>query len=298
MGTTASWTVLGVPIDSVGAPAGGPPFGTEESPAALRGRGVVERLGATDRGDLAVRVTGPDRDPVTGVVGYPSVRATTVVVRDAVAELVADGRRPLLLGGCCALVMGAVAGLRDAAGRVGVLNVDGHVDAYDGLGSPTGEAADIPVGTLLGRGADDLLAAMGPTPVVRAGDAVVLGARDEDEARDLGDMPERLGIAVRSGDEVLVDPAAAGRWAVERFRGAGVGYWLHLDVDVLGEDVFPATDYLMAGGLRLTDLAAVLSPVGADDALLGASVGCYNPSKDPDGTCGDALVDLLVGALS
>ena len=60
------WVAVGVPIDSVGAPVGGPPFGTEEAPDALRRRGFVERVGATDRGDLAVRVTGPDRDPGSG----------------------------------------------------------------------------------------------------------------------------------------------------------------------------------------------------------------------------------------
>jgi len=292
------WVVVGVPIDSVGAPAGGPPFGTEESPAALRRRDLVRRVRAADRGDLDVRVTGPDRDRSSGIVGYPSVRETTRRVRAAVAEVVTGGGRPLLLGGCCALLMGAVAGLRDSVGRVGVVNVDGHVDAYDGSTSPTGEAADMPVGALLGQATDGLLAAMGSVPVVRSGDAIVLGARDRDEATDLGDLPTRLGITVRTGDEVLANPGAAGLSTAEHFRGAGIGYWLHLDVDVLGEDVFPATDYLMPGGLRMTDLAALLAPLGADENLMGVSVGCYNPSKDPDGRCGDDLVDVLVGALA
>jgi arginase len=194
--------------------------------------------------------------------------------------------------------MGAVAGLRDAVGRVGVVNVDGHVDAYDGHSSPTGEAADIPVGALVGRAGADLLDAMGPAPVVRPGDAVVLGARDADEAADLGDLPGRLGILVRTGDEVLADPAGQACATVERFAAAGIGYWLHLDVDVLGEDVFPATDYLMPGGLDMGTLGSLLAPFGADEALEGVSVGCYNPSKDPDGRCGDELVDVLVAALA
>ena len=138
------WVAVGVPIDSVGAPDGGPPFGTEEAPEALRRRGFVERVGATDRGDLAVRVTGPDRDPGSGIVGYPSVREMTATVRAAVADVLRSGGRPLLMGGCCSLVMGAVAGLRDVAGRVGVVNVDGHVDAYDGRTSPTGRGGRHP----------------------------------------------------------------------------------------------------------------------------------------------------------
>lgn len=47
-GRTRTWTVLGVPIDSVGAPEGGPPFGTELAPETLRSLGIVERLGARD----------------------------------------------------------------------------------------------------------------------------------------------------------------------------------------------------------------------------------------------------------
>jgi arginase len=290
--------VLGIPIDSVGSPAGGPAFGTERAPAALRARGLVETVGADDRGDLEVRVTGPARDPESGLVGWPALGTTTARIRPAVRAILAEERRPLLLGGCCALVMGAVAGARDAVGRVGLVNVDGHIDAYDNTTSPTGEGADVPVAALRGLGWGDLLRELGPSPVVAAGDTVVLGSRDPDERADLGDLPARLGIRVEDRDAVVVDPAAAGLRTVERFRAEGVPYWVHLDVDVLDQDVFPATDYLMPGGLDLSQLAALLGPLASDDGMLGFSVGCYNPSKDPTGRDGDALAALLAGALA
>src|SRR5262245_11950379 len=107
------WTVLGVPVDSIAAPAGGPLFGTELAPGALGSLERVARLGAADAGDLDVRITGPDRDPVSGIVGWPSVGATVGAVRDAVTDLLRDGRRPLLLGGCCTILMGAAAAARD-----------------------------------------------------------------------------------------------------------------------------------------------------------------------------------------
>jgi arginase len=291
------WSVLGVPIDSMGAPAGGPPYGTEEAPAALRRRGLVARLDAHDLGDLDVRVTGPERDPESGLVGWPSLGTTTARIRSAVAGALDEGRRPLLLGGCCALVMGAVAGARDARGRVGVVSVDGHVDVYDHHSSPTGEGADLPMAALRGRGWPGLLRELGPGSVVAAGDAVVLGARDDDERADVGDLPERLGVVVDDRWSVGTDPQAAAGRAVRRFAADAVPYWVHLDVDVLDEQVFPATDYLMPGGLDLAELAALLGPLGRDEGLLGFSVGCYNPSKDPTGHDGDALVELLVEAL-
>jgi arginase len=295
------WAVVGVPIDTIGSPAGGPTFGTEASPAALRAQNIVSRLGARDLGDLEVRVTGPDRDPVSGIVGWPSVGVMTTKVRSAVRRVLASGERPFLLGGCCGLVMGAVAGARDELGRVGVVSVDGHVDAYDHRTSPTGEAADMPVGALLGLGWPDLLRLMGPKPVVAQGDAVVIGARDPDERADLGDLPEQLGIMQQDRDAVVADPPAAGRAAVAHFASGTATapvYWVHVDVDVLDESVFPATDYLMPNGLDLGQLAEVLRPIVQHPAMIGFSLGCYNPSKDPDGEYGERLADLLVDVLS
>ena len=105
----APWTTIGVPIDSVGRRGG-----TEYAPRALRDAGVVEGLGARDRGDLDVHIREEHRDGATGVVGIADVLAMTVAVRAAVRETVASGERPFVLGGCCSLLPGAMAGVRDA----------------------------------------------------------------------------------------------------------------------------------------------------------------------------------------
>jgi arginase len=297
MGNSRPWTALGVPVDSVAAPAGGPLFGTELAPQALRGHGLLRRLDAADAGDLAVRIVGPDRDPRSGIVGWPSVGATVGATRKAVAQMLAAGQRPLLLGGCCAILMGAAAGARDVVGRVGLAYADGHVDVYDHRTSPTGEAADMPVAALLGIGWPDLRATI-DAPVLAGRDVVVLGARDEVEAADVGDLPQRLGMTVYGPVDIATDPDALGRSTRETFAAADIPYWLHLDVDVLDENAFPATDYLMPGGLDLDQLADLLRPLGRDAALVGATIGCYNPQKDPDGRYGSALTDLLVDVLA
>ncbi len=292
----ASWACLGVPIDSVGSPDGGPPFGTELAPSALRDRDIVARLDAADLGDADVRVTGSARDPVSGMVGWPSVGSMTTGVRAAVGQIISGGERPFLLGGCCALVMGAVAGARDRVGRIGLVSVDGHLDLYDHQTSPTGEAADMPAAALLGLGWPGLLTALGPVPLLSGSEVALLGARDQDEARDLGDLPRRLGVSVSDGPACAADPAGAAASAVARFAAARLPYWLHLDVDVLSAEVFPATDYLMPGGLDLARLTVLLSEFGRDPGLAGVSVGCYNPAKDPGGRCGDGLADALASS--
>ena len=283
---------MGVPIDSVGR-AGG----TEHAPAAVRERDLIARLGAEDRGDLDVRIRGDERDPETGVIGIDGVLATTEALRPAVREIAAAGDRPLVLGGCCTVVPGTLAGLRDAGGPLAFANVDGHVDVYDGETSPTGEAADMPLSVALGRGPRRWVRAAGG-PSLGPGDVVVLGARDPDEANDI--------VGLRAGELAAVEVlspadlraqglAAAGARAAWRL---GTRFFVHLDVDVLDERAMPATDYLMPGGLDWDELAALLDPLGSSPALAGLSLGCVNPEKDPDGRYVDMTCELLAGALA
>jgi len=287
---SGAWTAIGVPIDSVGR-AGG----TEGAPAALREHGLLGRIGARDHGDLDVDIRDETRDPATGVVGIGRVLAMTAAVRTAVRDAVAAGARPLVLGGCCTLLPGALGGVRDAIGAFGLAYVDGHVDVYDGRTSPTGEGADMPVGVAFGRDPQPWVQAAGGASLTPE-DVVVLGARDPEEAEDIAPLlaGELAALTVRGPGELrAAGPGVAGAEAAERLDR----FWVHLDVDVLDEAAMPATDYLMPGGLDWDEVAALLAPLGAAPGLVGLSLGCVNPDKDPDGRYAERTCDLLAGAL-
>ncbi len=285
-----SLTFTGVPIDSVGR--GG---GTEHGPRELRRLGLAAALGGGDGGDLEVRIRGEERDPATGILASADVLATTATIRAAVAERIAAGERPFLAGGCCAELPGALAGARDALGGVGLVNFDGHADLYDGLTSPTGEAADMPVSVALGLGPDAWVEAAGGPSVAPERTALV-GFRDREESIEHGmRQPESLPVPpFLLPVEALRErgPEAAAAELATTLAGGGP-FWLHFDVDVLDQAVFPATDYLMPGGLDWAETRAVLAPLLTSPALIGASLGCYNPEKDPDRACGRALVEAL-----
>ena len=288
------WIFLGAPADSV--LRGG---GAEHAPARLREIDLPARLGAVDDGDLPVRVRGDERDPSTGIVGSGDVIANARVVRDAVRVRVAAGERVFLVGGCCANAAGAVAGA--AAGeRIGLVYVDGHEDLWNGETSTSGEAADMPLGVTIGIGPPAWVDAIGGRAVAPS-DVVLLGNRDRDEAAAAGlPPPAALGLThlpIERVRELGARPAgAAALLAAGDARLAGI--WLHLDVEVLEVEVFPATDYLDPGGLTWNELHEVLEPIGRATGLRGMSLGCFNPEKDPDGSYGARLADLLVDVLA
>jgi arginase len=288
------FTALGVPIDSVGRSGG-----TELAPKALRSLGLVEALGGSDAGDLDVSIRGDDRDPQTGIIASGDVLAASEAIREAVVGLMSGGAKPFLIGGCCTELVGALAGARDVLGRVGLAYLDGHLDLYDGETSPTGEAADMPVSVALGFGPASWGAAVGGASA-RADDVAILGYRDLAESQTYGMRhPDTVpGLIHRSNERVRSDGASAtGERVAAELAARSPRFWLHVDVDVLDEGVFPATDYLMPGGLTWEELGDLIGPLASRPALAGASLGCYNPEKDPGERCGRRLVELWRDAL-
>ena len=105
------WRLLGAPLDSSASGRG-----EERAPDALRGAGLAEAFGARDAGDATGRLTDSQRDPKTGVVAIAELAAESIALRDAVAATMEQGDRPLVAGGDCTLLLGAIAGARRERG--------------------------------------------------------------------------------------------------------------------------------------------------------------------------------------
>lgn len=284
-------TIVGVPIDGAGHATG-----VERMPAALRAAGLARRLSLPDEGDLPVTLDDPERDPTTGMIGFAAVCAASAGIWAGVGALLARGERPLVVGGCCTLLLGVFAALRDHFGRTGLAFVDGHLDFYDGRSSPTGEPADMELAILTGLGPAGLVDLAGPPPLVDPSDVFVLGHRDaEQAAQDGAPDPKVITPTMRlfEAQAVRQAPASIGGQVAEKLAAAPGRYWLHLDLDVLDETALPAVDYLMPGGLDWAELAALARPLAQSPAMVGLDVTIYNPTLDPTGKYAHQIVELL-----
>ena len=215
------------------------------------------------------------------------------------AAVLDAGEFPVVLGGDCSIVLGCLLALR-RRDRHGLLFLDGHADFYQPEAEPNGEVASMELALATGRGPAILSDLDGRGPLVRDTDVVVFGRRDGSEAEANGSRRvEDTEIRMIDLDEVRAHGCAdrAGLSARHLSRPELSGFWMHLDADVLDDDLMPAVDYRIPGGLSWDELAETLNTHVASDRSRGLSVTIFNPDLDPDGTIARSFVDALVRAL-
>ena len=116
--------------------------GVRRMAAALRARGLVSRLGAESAGEVTPPSYAPALDPITQVRNAGTIRNYSHALAGRLGGLLDAASLPLVLGGDCSILLGAMLALR-RRGRYGLVFVDGHTDFGLPDTSLTGGAAGI-----------------------------------------------------------------------------------------------------------------------------------------------------------
>jgi arginase len=282
-----------------------PPTGTSvpgcaKAPGALRDHGLIARLGARDAGCLTPPRYDPgDWRPGDGVCHADQIAVYSMRLADRIAAILDAGEFPLVLGGDCSILLGSALAMNrlgeQVGARIGLVFVDGHSDfRHPGNAPYVGAAAGEDLALATGRGQPDLAALEGRRPYFRDVDVVVLGVRGHDEYRlDL----QAAGIPIRAVPALRVEGAArTAQWAREQLADC-VGYWVHVDVDVLDPAVMPAVDAPDPGGIAYAELELLLAGLVATPECLGVELTVFDPDYDPDGTYAGEIVATVVAGL-
>ena len=288
-------TSIGIrPYDS------GQPRQLDRAPGVFRELSLVQRLGASDLGDVIppayrdyVRTPGRTRNE-------SEVGAYSRTLGERVHLATRDGRFAVVLGGDCSIVLGSLLGARKSAqGPVGLVYVDAHADFGTPEESHTGSVASMCLALAVGRGETPLARLAGDEPLVHGKDVVLIGRRDSAEpwyghaalaASPILDIP-----GTELSDRAATDVSAA---ALERLTPPGsseerLRFWIHLDADVIDPTIIPAVDSPTPGGPTINQIVELLTPLVSHPRALGLELTIYDPGLDPDRTCATRLVSLL-----
>ncbi len=290
-------------IALIGAPSSAGAFspGTEKAPAALRAAGLVERLqGAgfevTDHGDCAPRLFADDeehrraRNLTEIVAGLNDLKTRAEIAMKS-------GALVLVLGGECVQAIGLLTGARRYYKHINLLWFDRDADLNTPATTPSGRIDGMVVAHIIGKGAPELVRFWGEPPLVREPDVTLFGiARlDPPEQELLSRSPLRH---VNASDIQAKGAAASAADALNHLHVDSRQFVLHLDLDVIAQEEFPAVVVPGSGGLSYEDVRAALKEILRHKNLVGLDMAQYNPDKDPNGDGAKKLVDLLVESLS
>lgn len=292
------------PVAIVGAPSSiglrpddqsGEPQHVDRGPGVLRELGLVERLDATDLGDVTPPPYKDFTRPPRRARNEAGVATYSQSLADRVAVGLEGGRLVVVVGGDCSIVLGCLLGAARQGGHIGLAYVDAHADFATPEESLTGSVASMCLALAVGHGDSPLAKLAGPTPVVRPEDVALIGRRDASQPNyghaalsvsGILDLPDP---AIQPG--AVADTASA---VLARVGSSELsGFWILVDADVLDPMVMPAVGSPEPGGPGIDELAALLVPLVGHPKALGIALTLYDPSLDPDRSSARRLVRLL-----
>jgi arginase len=292
-----------IQIVSAGSILGLKPSGVEGLPEALLSNGLLRRINALDKIITVENYNSLysfDRDKHTRILNGDALRKFSIGLYAVIQQLVSSKKFALVLGGDCSILIGITSALK-ALGTCGLFFIDAHADFYEPEQSTTGEVADMDLAFVTGRGPDILTNLNDARPYVKDEHVVHIGQRDMEETRKFNSQEIRS-TAIKCFD--LPTIREVGVFEILKRIDEHVttmsadSFWIHFDTDVLADDINPAVEYRLPGGLSWDESEMFLKTLINNYPIVGISVSVFNPKFDPTGKIAEALTSLLTKVLN
>lgn len=221
-------------------------------------------------------------DPESDVRNADAIAEYARSQAEMLSKLIGGNNFILALGGDCSIIIGNALALKQA-GNYGLFFLDGHTDFMWPELSNTKGAAGMDLAIATGHGHKKLTDILQLCPYISEENTWCVGNREYDE--------EYVRTIVNSNIQYF---------DLNNLRQTGIencsrlfldhvneynldGFWIHLDVDVLDDELMPAVDSRAAGGLDYAELKSILKCLLKSPKVKGMEITILDPDLDPDG---------------
>jgi arginase len=278
-------------------PSPGKEPGVKRLPHWLREHGFYQLLKPSKVDRLAPPPYSMHLDQLSGVRNADAIARYAEEQADLVIKILSTAAFPLVVGGDCSILIGNALALKKT-GRFGLFFLDGHTDFVWPALSQTGGAAGMDLALVTGHGHEKLTDIDGLKPYITEEHVWCVGNRAYDDAyvkaiRDSSVHYTSLDVLRQEG----IAPCIAGFLKMVREKDLD-GFWIHIDVDVLNDDLMPAVDSRQPDGLTYEEFGEVLRLLLADAKATGVEITILDPDLDPDGRYTEAFVRNFCAAFT
>lgn len=200
-----------------------------------------------------------------------------------VKAAVENGIVPVVIGGDCSIVIGNALGLKSTGGNYALFSMDGHTDYVPPGQSGTAGAAGMGLALISGNGHPKLTDIDHLGPYIQEKHIFAFGNRElddpsyikliEDSDVHYYDLPSIRELGIDTITTRFLDTVITGRLD---------GFWIHLDVDILDNEIMPCVDSPYEGGLSYDEWRQALSPLLISPYFKGMNITILDPTMDPD----------------
>jgi arginase len=201
-------------------------------------------------------------------------------LRDAVAQAIEQGVRPVSIAGDCCTSLGILAGIQKAGFDPTVIWMDAHGDFNTWETTPSGFLGGMPLAMMVGRGEQTIPAGIGMQPQTEG--KIILS-----DARDL-DPGEREALA---GSEIQHLSQVEAMFDIALPEGP---LYVHFDADILDPVDAPAMNYLVPGGPSAELMSRLFQRFAQTGRVIAVSLSSWNPKMKAAGRTRDTVMDLII----
>jgi arginase len=200
----------------------------------------------------------------------------------------------IILGGDCSILIGNAVALKKL-GNFGLFYLDGHTDFIPPELSETGGAAGMDLAIITGTGHKKLTDISGLKPYLSEENIFCCGNAETDDEEYVNQIINSdihyfdLYRLRENGFRKTVDDF------LKMVNDKGLdGFFIHLDADVLKDEIMPAVDSRMEDGINYNDLREMLETLFENPLCFGIEITILDPDYDESGTYTQPFVDNLI----
>ena len=221
-------------------------------------------------------------DSITGVRNSNEIIEYALQQENILKKTLVNGYFPIVIGGDCSIIIGNMLTLKNQ-GRYGLFFLDGHTDYMLPELSQTAGSAGMDLAIVTGHGHDKLANIQNQKPYVKEEWVWCVGNREYHEGYVQPILESKIGYydlkrLRKEGIEKCVDSF------IKMVNDQNLdGFWIHIDVDVLDDNIMPAVDSRSQDGLSYKEFLEILRPLVFNPKAKGLEITILDPELDPGG---------------